>query len=87
MKAFFFSEEMIVRLIETIKHSLEEYRWRISDKEMAKRIVEEIKEFPIEINEVSVSSLDRPCKFVPLSDIVGFVRSQKGDCKGVFVKQ
>ena len=91
MKGYFISEEMLFNLVRNLRDDLRNpYRAgsgaRVSDEEIVKDILRESKTEPIEINDITVSMVNTPCKYYLKSNIVGFTQ-ESGRLLGVFITE
>lgn len=88
MKGLFFTEEQLVELARRLDQLREDaygYR-RYTDEELANKIFEAMHSEPFEINDISISEVNVPCKYYVRSNIVGFVQKD-GILRGVFIKE
>lgn len=93
MKAFFFTEDQIANLVESIQRIEANYRndfggdvRRSSPADIASLVVKDLADnTPIQIDDTNINAIKEPCRYYPTSDIVGFAKND-GILKGVFIK-
>lgn len=93
MKAFFFTEDQIAHLVESIqrievnyRHGFYGYDGRTSPADIASLVVKDLADnTPIQIDDTNINAINEPCRYYPTSDIVGFAMND-GILKGVFIK-
>lgn len=85
MKAYLLTEKQIASIVEIARSNHYEgmYGARISEDEIAGSVTKELQSEPIELDDVSISEINQPCRFVPKEKIIGFTRSN-GFLRGVF---
>lgn len=86
MKGLFLTKEQLVELARSLlREDTYGYR-RYTDEELANKIFEAMHSEPFEINDISISEVNVPCKYYVRSNIVGFVQKD-GILRGVFIKE
>ena len=88
MKGFFLTEEVASILVGNIREVLSDPRIALhqSNQEIAKDFMRQAAGEPIEINDITISEVNTPCKYYLKSNIVGFVL-KRGFLMGVFIKE
>lgn len=87
MKGYIMSEESIRDLVSNVRSAMSDYRVaRMRDEEIAKDIIAQMSGELIELNDISVSEVNVPCKYYVRTNIVGFVQKD-GILRGVFIKE
>lgn len=88
MKGYFITEETMRILVRNLRKALLDPPGMSaqSDEEIAKDIIRQASGEPIEINDVSISEVNTPCKYYLKTNIVGFAQ-KNGFLMGVFIKE
>ena len=87
MKGYFMSEELLRDLVSNVRRTMSDSRVvRMTNEEIAKDIIAQMSGEPIELNDISVSEVNVPCKYYVRTNIVGFVQ-KNGILRGVFIKE
>lgn len=87
MKGYFITEDVMRVLVHNIREAMSDFRMASqSDGEVAKEIIRQASGEPIEVNDISISEVNTPCRYYLKSNIVGFAQ-KNGHIMGVFIKE